>query len=64
MICKRVTAPFYKKNEIKRVTAPLYGQRANGSELTGEKEPVPKLRRKEGLGIVAKAGLEPATHGL
>ena len=53
-----------KAHPIKRVTAPLYGRRANGSEFTGAKEPAPKLRRKEGLGIVAKAGLEPATHGL
>ena len=48
----------------RRVSAPLYGRRADGSELTGAKKPVPKLRRKEDLGIVAKAGLEPATHGL
>ena len=48
----------------KRVADPFAGRRASGSKLTGEKEPASKLRRKEGLGIVAKAGLEPATHGL
>jgi hypothetical protein len=53
-----------KAHPIKRVIAPLYGRRANGSEFTGANEPSPKLRRKGGLGIVAKAGLEPATHGL
>ncbi len=52
------------RTKSKRVAAPFYGRRADWAELTGAKNPVPKLRRKDRLGKVAKAGLEPATHGL
>ena len=67
MVHRRELQPGHRpilRAESERVAAPFYGRRANESDLTEAKEPVPKLRRKEGLGKVAKAGLEPATHGL